>query len=60
LDINDNLGFAQLFGEAFVLAAEFVGCFLQRITFRFGTALLGSESLAHAGLALPPPGRQQR
>src|SRR6202790_3996763 len=60
LNIDDDLGFAQLFGEAGMVAEQLVVFVLQRIAFGFGTALLRCQSLAYAGFALAPPGRQQR
>src|SRR5450755_4150432 len=43
-----------------MVAEQLVVFVLQRIAFGFGTALLRCQSLAYAGFALAPPGRQQR
>jgi hypothetical protein len=48
-----------LFGQAHVLTAELGRFFLEGITLGFRTALLWSQGLENAGLALPPPRRQQ-
>jgi hypothetical protein len=58
LDLDDDLGFAQLFGEAGVVAEQLVVCILQRIAFGFGAALLRRQGLAYARFALAPPSRQ--
>ena len=49
-----------MFGEALILAAELVRFFLEGIALGFRAALLRSQGLANAGLALLPPSRQQR
>jgi hypothetical protein len=60
LDIDNNLGFAQLLGEALVILVQFLIFFLDGIALGFRAACLGSQGLAHAGRPLAPPGRQQR
>jgi hypothetical protein len=60
LDIDNNLGFAQLLGEALVILVQFLIFFLDGIALGFRAAFWGSQGLAHAGRPLAPPGRQQR
>jgi hypothetical protein len=60
LNVDDNLGFAQLFGEALVLLVQLLNFFLDGIAFGLRPPLLWSQGLADAGGALAPPGRQQR
>src|SRR5579863_9915066 len=57
LNINDDLGFAQLFGEARFVLLELLNFFLDGVTLGFGAALLRSERLKDTGGALAPPGR---
>jgi hypothetical protein len=59
LNINDDLGFAQLFGKARVVLLKFLNFLLRRIALGFGAALLRSQRVANAGGALAPLSRQQ-
>jgi hypothetical protein len=57
LDIDDDGGFAQLFGEAGVVLLEFLHFFPDRLTLGFWTAFVGRQSLPDHGFALTPPSR---
>jgi hypothetical protein len=58
LDLDDDLGFAQLFGEAGVVAEQLVVCILQRIAFGFGAALLRRQGFGAARLRGTPFNRR--
>ena len=64
MNVDDELGFAQLFGEAHVFAAQplhnGVGLFGDGIALGFGTALVRCEPLQNAGVPFAPPGGEQR
>src|SRR5664279_382026 len=60
LNIDDDFRFAQLFDEAGVFAAQLVGLILQRMALGLWTAFLRRQGFQDTGLALTPPGRQQR
>jgi hypothetical protein len=60
LNINDDGGFAQLLGEALVLAAELLQFLLLRIPLRLRTALVRGQALENAGLALTTPSDEVR
>ena len=60
LNVDDDLGFAQLFGKARVVLLKFLNFLLRRIALGLGAALLRSQRVANAGGALAPPSRQQR
>src|SRR5436305_11190714 len=55
LDIDNNRGFTQFFGQALVLPAELLHFLFLRIPFGFGTALMRSQALKDAGLPLATP-----
>src|ERR1019366_3388079 len=57
LNIDDDGGFAQFFGEAGILLLEFLHFLLDRIAFGFWTALLRRQRLADHCFALAPPCR---
>jgi hypothetical protein len=58
LDINDDLGLADLLGQALVLTTEFLVLFLERSALRLRAALVRSQTLEDAGLPLTTPGDQ--
>src|SRR5271167_306109 len=60
LNVDDDLGFAQLFGKARVVLLKFLNFLLRRIALGFGAALLRSQRVANAGGALAPPGAEKR
>ena len=60
LNIDDDLGFAQLFRETRVVLLQLLNFFLDGIALGLWPPLLGSQGLADAGGALAPPGSQQR
>jgi hypothetical protein len=60
LNLNDNFGFAQLFTEVLVFAAQFLILFIERVTLGLGTPLLGRQGMQDAGGALLSPGHQVR
>ena len=45
LDVDDDFGFAQLFGEALVFATRLFEFWGERVVLRFGAALLWGEGL---------------
>jgi hypothetical protein len=60
LNIDDDLGFTQLLGQALVFPTEFLHLFLLRIASGLGAALMRGQTLEHAGLPLAPPCDQVR
>ena len=60
MNVDDDLGFAQLFGEAQVVAAQLGILIADGITLGLRTTLLRSESLRDSGLPFAPPSREQR
>jgi hypothetical protein len=60
LNIDDDLGFAQLLGQALVLPAEFLDLLLLRTAFGLGAALVRGQALENAGLSFATPGDQVR
>ena len=60
LNVNDDLGFAQPFGEAGVFLLESLNFLLDRIALGFWAALLRAQRLADYRFTLAPPGRQGR
>lgn len=60
MNINDDLGLAQLLSQALILPAEFLHFLLLRIPFGLGTALVRGQALENAGLALATPSDQMR
>lgn len=60
MNINDDLGFAQLLGQALVLPAEFLDLFLLWAAFGLGAALVRGQAIENGGLSLAAPGDQVR
>ena len=60
LDIDDDFGFAQLFGEALIFAAQLFEFCGEGIELGFGAALLWGEGLEVGGVAFAAPVGQQR
>ncbi len=60
LNINDDGGFAQFFGEALVLAAELLHFLFLRIPLGLGPALMRGQALENAGLPLATPSDEVR
>ena len=60
MDINDDLGLTQLLGQALILATEFLVLFLERTAPGLGAALVRSQALEDAGLALATPSDEVR
>jgi hypothetical protein len=60
LNIDDDLGFTQLLGQALVLTAELLHLLFLWIPFGFGAALVRGQALENAGLPLAAPGDQVR
>ena len=60
LNINDDLGFTQLLGQALVVLAELLVVFFLRVAFGLGAALVRGQALEDAGLPLATPCDQVR
>jgi len=60
LNINDDLGFTQLLGQALVVLAELLYLLILRIAFGLGAALVRGQALENAGPPLATPGGQVR
>jgi ABC-type uncharacterized transport system permease subunit len=60
LDINDDLGLAELLGQAFILATEFVIFFLDRTALGLRAALVRGQTFEDAGLPFATPGDEVR
>jgi hypothetical protein len=60
LNINDDLGLAQLFGEASVVLLELLDLLLDGVALGFGAPLVWRERLASSGSTLTPPSGEKR
>src|ERR1700686_4202279 len=60
LDVDYDFRFAQLIGQAFVVAPQLLVLASQGIGLHLGPPLLRSQSLQNSVLPLPPPLRQMR
>jgi len=60
LDINDDLGLAELLGQALILATEFVIFFLDRTALGLRAALVRGQTFEDAGLPFATPGDEVR
>jgi len=60
LNLNDNLGFAQLFREVLVFAAQLLILCIERMALGLAPPLLRRQGLQDAGGALLSPGHQVR
>ena len=60
MDIDDDFGFAQLFGEALVFAAQLFDFCGEGVVLGFGAALLWGEGLEVGGVAFAAPVGQER
>jgi hypothetical protein len=56
VNIDYDLGFTQLLGQALVFPTEFLHLLLLRIAFRLGATLMRGQALKHASLPLATPG----
>lgn len=60
MNIDDDFGFAQLFGEALVFAAQLFEFRRKGVVLGFGAALLWGEGLEVGGVAFAAPVGQER
>ena len=60
LDINNDVGLAQLFRQSDILAAQLLHLNRDGIPFHFGAAALRRQALQDAGGTFTPPGNKRR
>jgi hypothetical protein len=60
LDVDDDVGLTQIFGETCILTAKFLDFLIHRITLGLWPAFPRSQSLANSIGPLSPPISQQR
>ena len=60
MNVDDDLGFTQFFGQALVFPTELLHFLFLRTAFRLGAALVRGQALENAGLPLATPGDQVR